>query len=709
VHCLALFVVLFCGIVSAVCTAAAADQATSTAPENQYTESDRSHWSFRQPVHPKTPSFDDSADRDWIRSPIDALILAKLKENGLRPAPLADRRTLIRRLTFDLTGLPPTPAELEAFLNDRLPLAYERLVDRLLASPHYGQRWGQHWLDVVRYAETEGFEYDRHHAATWRYRDYVIRSFNADKPYNQFVLEQLAGDELAEILSDRDDEQVREMRIAAGFHRLGPVRRNAGNAEVAFSRNEVLTEMTNMIGSAFLGLTVGCARCHDHMFDPIPQKDYYRLQAFLSATHEYEIPSASSKEQAEWKQRVDALEAEIGKIKKTLAGTAGPSRQEIEARLKAAEARRPQPLPTIFSVRNDAQKRAPIHLLIRGNEFKKGKQVGLRALGVLLPDDAPELADDTQRPKTVLARWLTEPAHPLTARVMVNRIWLYHFGQGLVETPNDFGQNGQRPSHPELLDWLAVEFMRPRPPILQSAIRNPHSSGWSIKAMHRLIVNSATYQQSSKVRNPEFTVRRQDNPQSAIRNPQSIDPQNRLLWRFSRRRLEAEEIRDAMLAISGRLNRKAHGPSVFVLVDPELTKLLYKPSQWQVTADRNEHDRRSIYLFAKRNLKLPFMDVFDQPDLQTSCPSRESSTHAPQALELLNGRFSNELATAFTRRMRREAGDDHLRQIQLAYVLTASRVPSPTELRLSLKFLDQQPLREFALAMFNLNAFLYVE
>ncbi len=646
------------------------------------------HWSLRPRSRPEVPSF-DAADRAWARNGVDAFVLARLRKEGLTPSPEADRATLIRRVTFDLTGLPPPPVEVAAFVADPAPDAYERLVDRLLASPHYGERWGRHWLDVVRYAETEGFEYDRLHSGAWRYRDYVIRAFNEDKPYDRFVLEQLAGDELG------DDP---ELQVAAGFHRLGPVRRNAGNAEVAFSRNEVLTEMTDAVGAVFLGLTVGCARCHDHKFDDFSQADYYRLQAFLAAAQEHDVILADTATQAEWKARTDKVKEEIKKLTQALKKAEGDAEKQLMEQLKEAEGRLPPPLPAINTVRNVETERTPVHLLKRGDPEKKGPLVGIRVPAALAPADTPELPPETPNPRTLLARWLTQPDHPLTARVVVNRVWQYHFGRGLVDTPNDFGVNGGVPSHPELLDHLANEFV---------------ADSWRLKPLHRLIVLSSTYRQSSRMRSAEFGMRNEEPPSaiphSALRIPHSVDPDGRLLWRFPRRRLDAEEVRDAMLAAAGRLNVKAGGPGVVLPVDADLVRLLYDPAQWAVTRDEAEHDRRSVYLLAKRNLRLPFLEAFDQPDLQTSCPRRERSTHALQALELLNGRTANRLAEAFAERLQREAGSDRGRQVELAFRLAAGRGPSEREKELALRFLERQPLREFALALFNLNAFLYVE
>jgi hypothetical protein len=628
------------------------------------------HWSFRPRTRPPLPQFADPAARAWLRTSIDAFVLQRLQAKELRPSPEADRATLIRRLSFDLIGLPPTPEEIEAFVRDGAHDAYERLVERLLASPHYGERWAQHWLDVGRFAESDGFEYDRYRPGMWRYRDYVIRSLNEDRPFDRFVTEQLAGDEI--------DPVNPELQVAAGFHRLGPVRRNAGNQDVASSRNEVLTEMTDAVGMVFLGLTVGCARCHDHKFDDFSQEDYYRLQAFLAATHEHNVSLADARTQADWQARTERAQAEIKRLTKEMARAGGAAKERLQAQLQEAERRLPPPLPALCTVRDTEAERTPIHLLKRGLPERKGKRLtpafpsALASAQAALPSGAKGL-------RTTLARWLADPDHPLTARVFVNRVWQSHFGTGLVETPNDFGVNGGAPSHPELLDHLANEFVR---------------QGMRLKPLHRLIVRSSTYRQAA--RSPDARAARDK------------DPRNRLLWQFPRRRLSAEELRDAMLAVSGQLNLRAGGESVVVPVEKDLVKLLYDPKQWQVTADEREHDRRSIYLLAKRNLRLPFGQAFDQPDLQTSCPRREASTHALQALELLNGRTANRLAEAFAARLQREAGPDHARQVELAYLLTTGRPPTAVERRLALEFLQTQPLREFALAMFNLNAFLYV-
>jgi hypothetical protein len=627
----------------------------------------RRHWAF-QPMRRADPP--RVSNRAWVRNAVDAFILAKLEERRWQPAAPASRVDWIRRVTFDLTGLPPSPEEVESYLADHSADADERVVDRLLGSPHYGERWAQAWLDVVRYAETEGYEYDRLVPDAWRYRDYVIESLNRDKPFDRFLIEQIAGDEVA--------PGDRECLIAAIFHRLGPVRRNAGNPELALSRNEVLTERTDIIGSAFLGLTMGCARCHNHKLEPISQKDYYRLQAYVAATDEHNIVLAPAAEREAWEATTRRMTNQIKELQKRIKKRQG-DRARLAAEIEALEDQMPPPPPTIPSTWNDPAQRTAIHVLKRGVWENKGEQVGPRPPSILVADGLPELPADVPNPRTRLARWLASPDHPLTARVIVNRLWQHHFGAGLVRTVNDFGTKGDPPSHRELLDWLAATLVE---------------QGWRLKPIHRLMVLSNTYRQAS------------ESPLAA--RASRTDPENRLLWRFNRRRLSAEEIRDAMLSVSGRINLTGGGPSVMVPVSPELVKLLYKPSQWKVTGDKTEHDRRSIFLIAKRNLRLPFLEVFDAPTLTTSCPRRESSTHAPQALELLNGELSNDLARAFAGRLETEAGGVPERIVDRAFRLALGRPPSSPERELSLAFLREQPSKEFALAVFNLNEFLHV-
>ncbi len=637
--------------------------AIAAAGGDTYTPAERRHWSFQPRAHPAVPAAVSA-------NPIDAFILARLHKEGLKPAPPASRRTLIRRAYFDVTGLPPSPEEIDRFVRDRSPDAWPRLIDRLLDSPEYAERWAQHWLDVVRFAESDGFEYDTHRSDAWRYRDYVIRSFREDKPYDQFLVEQLAGDEL--------DPKNEQMTIAAGFHRLGPLRKNAGNQDAAYNRNEVLVEMTNAIGSGMLGITLGCARCHDHKFDPIRQRDYYRIQAFFAATQHKDIPLSTPEQQAEWKKKSTPIEAELKRLRAKLTPP-GPDVGEIEKQIAQKEAEMPPPLPVLQTVEDDPSKYTPVHILARGDSANPGDAVGMRTLGVLLPDAAPELPRETPAPRLALAKWIAEPQNPLTARVMVNRIWQNHFRTGIVATPNDFGRMGSRPTHPELLDWLANQFVE---------------GGFRMKPIHRLILLSATYQQDYLAATPPLAAEK--------------DPENKLLWRFPRRRLSAEELRDAMLTASGQLNPQKGGPSVIVPIEAGLVKLIYNPAQWAVNPDPNQYNRRSIYLFQKRNLRLPFMEGFDSPDLLLSCPRREQSTHAPQALELLNGEFSNTMARALADRVARE-GPGLDRQIGRIFQLALGRDPDAAERKAARQYLKDGPLSELALAVFLVNDFLYVQ
>lgn len=669
---------------------------SSTPAGSTNPQSAKDFWAFQAIKYLSPPP---TKDKNWAKTPIDQFVLSKLESNGLRPAPPASRLDLIRRVYFDLVGLPPTPEEAKAFVSDKSPDAYEKLVDRLLNSPRYGEQWGRHWLDVVRYAETEGFEYDRDIPDAWRFRDYVIESFNQDKPYDRFVLEQLAGDEIA--------PGDHEMQIAAGFHRLGAVRRNAGNQDVASSRNEVLTDRTDIIGAAFLGLTMGCARCHDHKFDPIRQKDYYQLEGFIAATDERNIPLSTPSEMAAWQAKIKSINQEIMRLKRNLRNASEEEKATLRQKIMDLEEDAPAQPASIATIQDVETNRTDIHVLRRGDWLNKGERVGMKGPSILWGDAVSELPPETPNPRSVLAHWITDSKNPLPARVMANRIWLYHFGQGLVKTPNDFGKNGDRPSHPELLDFLARQLI---------------DGGWRIKPLHRMIVLSSVYRQSTTAAEPSahnlvsVAAGRMENSKLAGKSRTShevagganLDSENRWLWRYNRRRLEAEEIRDAMLTVSGQLNSKSCGPSVLLPVDPELVAQLYKPSQWIVTPGENSHFCRSVFLIAKRNLRLPFMEVFDQPALLTSCGRRETSTHAPQALELMNGRIANVLAEKFAARLATEAGSDPARQIERASWLAVGRPPTDKERKLALEFLRHQPLKEYALAMFNLNSFLYV-
>jgi hypothetical protein len=445
----------------------------------------------------------------------------------------------------------------------------------------------------------------------------------------------------------------------------------------------VLTEMTNVVGAAFLGVTVGCARCHDHKFDPFRQSDYYRLQAHFAQTDANDIVMASPEEQEAWKSKAAPIQQEMRRLQTQLRRVPEEQKAKLETDLEKLDEQMPDPLASIYAVKDVPAQATPIHLLGRGDYLAKGARVGVRPLGILLPEGIPELPLETEKPRLKLAEWVVDPANPLTARVMVNRIWQYHFGRGIVSTANDFGRMGTRPSDPELLDWLANQFI---------------AGGWKLKPIHRMILLSSTYRQSAA------------SPIAKI--AMAKDAENSLVWKYGRRRLDAEEIRDSMLAAAGRLNGKIGGPSVMLPIDPELVLMLKRPQYWAPTRDKSEYDRRTLYLIYKRNLRLPMMEVFDAPDTLLSCARREQSTHAPQALELLNGQTSNTLAAAFAERLLKDRRTVSER-IDHAWRLAAGRLPTAAEKALALKFFDGAPddparTKEFALAVFNLNAFLYV-
>jgi hypothetical protein len=684
----------------------------------------KEHWAWQRPVHPPVPAVRDAG---WVRNPVDAFVLARLEAAGLRPAPAAPREQLIRRVTLDLTGLPPTPGEIDAFVNDPSPDAWERVVERLLASPRYGERWGRHWLDLARFAESNGYEFDEVRSDAWRYRDYVITSFNADKPYDRLVREQLAGDELYP-----DDPAA---LVATGFNVLGPDMTDSSDQPQR--RQNTLNDMTDTAGLVFLGLTVGCARCHDHKFEPIPQTDYYRLQAFFTpVVFRRDLPIASPAQRAAYdaalkdytalvkptQDEIAALEEPYRKrlqeerlaklsdeaqaahripearrtaaqkelVEKTtrLLGISPESlvqamtppdrarHKELQEKLKQFDAGKPAPLPVAMGLADGRGPPARTVVLERGELSNPGEEVRPGVPLILTPDRhavAPTLPGNAGR-RAVLANWIASRDNPLTARVLVNRVWQHHFGRGIVPTPSDFGLRGQRPTHPELLDWLATEFVE---------------GGWSIKHLHRLLLTSAAYRQSSKA-SPEALAK---------------DPDNQLFSRMNRVRLEGEAIRDSLLAVSGRLNGAMGGPGVF---PPVAGDTLRDARVWPVSPDSRDHVRRSVYVFARRNLRFPFLEAFDLPDSNLSCPRRERSTTAPQALALLNDADVMTAARALAARVSKEASTEDER-IALAYRLALARRPSGTEIQLAQDFLRDAPLSELCRALFNLNEFVYVD
>lgn len=687
------------------------------------------HWSFVPPGRPPAP---DTHHPGWPRNPIDRFILARLESEGLKPAPEADRRTLIRRLSFDLTGLPPTPREVENFLIDQAPNAYETLVERLLASPHYGERQAQSWLDLARYADSDGFEYDQARPDMWRYRDWVVSAFNKDLPYDRFLRLQLAGDEAAPGNFDAF--------IATGFNRLYPDMVDLNDQ--GLRRQNALNDITETAGAVVMGLTIGCARCHDHKTDPIKQKDFYALQAFFAPARFRDDAVLASKADREAAEAASVeWVREVGRARKAIVGIEAPVRaglsegnppglsdEAARAFAKPADRRDPDEIRLVYEaavadrrVSVDAIAKAldparkaewdrwktrldfflrhespalprargvdevpgkvvPTFLLKRGDYAARGPEVEPAFPGVLAKDATPKIAATASSSgrRSALVDWLVRPDHPLTSRVMVNRLWQAHFARGIVATPGDFGAMGEEPSHPELLDWLAVEFV---------------AKGWSIKAMHRLMVTSATYRQGSRI-------------DAASRK---IDPDNALVSHQSRRRLEGETLRDSMLACSGRLNPTLGGPCIFPELPRELTKLSGKGAIWPVSPRESDRDRRSLYVFLRRNLRFPLFEAFDKPDTNASCPKRAVTTIAPQALSLLNGTLANRCAGSLAAKVEREAGLDVASRVDRAYRLALGRPPDAGEARLASEYLRDGTFADFCLALLNLNEFLYVD
>ncbi|HLJ55511.1 MAG TPA: DUF1549 domain-containing protein [Chthonomonadaceae bacterium] len=599
-------------------------------------------WSVKPVRKPAAPAVKNAA---WVRNPIDAFVLARLEAKRMQPAPAAGRRELLRRLTFDLTGLPPTAEEIAAFEADRSPDAYEKRVDRLLASPRYGERWARYWLDLVRYADSNGYERDAEKPYSWKYRDYVIRSLNEDKPYDRFVTEQLAGDELP----DRNEATI----TATGFLRLGTWD-DEPNDPYAY-KYERLDDLVHATATAFLGLTVRCARCHDHKFDPIPQRDYYAFAANFYGGY------------------LDAGDAK-------LAG--GPPQDKLGAQTLGFTDRGPQA--------------APLKLLLNGDPLREAAEVGPGYLSLVSGNrrdvaPPPPGAATTHR-RLQLAEWITDPRNPLTPRVIVNRVWQHHFGQGLVRTPNNFGRKGSPPTNPELLDWLASEFAGGEKLTTRSAgdtetQRNAegvkaagsahHGFAWRLKPLHRLIVTSAAYRMGSL------------NPHEA--EYARTDSANENMWRFDRQRLDADALRDSILAVSGQLNLKVGGPGFFPTVTREaLEGLSRKGAEWTPSLPE-EQNRRTIYMFLKRAMLLPLLTVFDFADTAAPLEQRDVTTVAPQALALMNNPFVSQQSEAFARRVEAEAGTDPARRVKRAWQLAFARSPSPDESREALAFLASQP------------------
>lgn len=680
------------------------------------------------------------------KNPVDAFVDEKLQKLGLQPVGRADARTLIRRAYLDLHGLPPSPEEVDAFLDDKSADAWPKLIDKLLASPRYGERWGRHWLDVVRYADTGGFETDIYFPNAWRYRDYVIKSFNDDKPYNRFVQEQIAGDEMwpgnLDLAGGFDipKENLRklEARIGTGMYTIGPVYH-----EAAFQgeqvRYEWLTDVVDTTGEAFLGVTLGCSRCHDHKFDPLTKRDYHAMMAIFAASEEREVPVISQfnifgfkSGYPNWlrveelkgavqridrdarKRAVDKVRARFGKdvldayavrpkertaeqlaLAAKLEGALTEAGLQENAQGKNADisytadetkererlinelgkaALSANPVMQTATILSKADVIPDVHLTSRGDWRSKGEVVAPAFPAVLAGKN--DVRDSLRR--KALAEWLTSGEHPLTARVAVNRVWHWHFGRGIVATPNDFGRQGEEPSHPQLLDWLAADFMK---------------NGWSMKKLHRLIMTSDVYQRASTV--SETNSR--------------IDAQNRYLWRMNRQRLDAETLRDSVLAAAGTINLKMGGRPVIPPLTAEEYSSLWSRNQWPESLDPREHTRRSVYLYVKRTFPHPMLSAFDTPDTSMSCSRRDSTTVAPQALTMINSKFMWDQAKALVTKVNTAAADGD--RIRGAFRLVLQREPNDSELRKASSFVKQEQdgWVRFALVLLNTNEFLYMD
>jgi len=675
---------------------------------------------------PKTPAIPAVKHKDWVKNPIDAFVLAKLEEKGLTPAPAADRRALIRRVTFDLIGLPPTPEEVDAFLSDSSQDAYPKIVDKLLADSRYGERWARHWLDLARFAESDGFAIDSERPTAWRYRDYVIRAFNTDKPYDLFIKEQLAGDELEDKRAKAEDRS--ERLVALGFLRMGTWEADA-NFRTQL-RQDFLNEITTTTGNVFLGLTVGCARCHNHKYDPIPQRDFYRIQAFFAATriddraapflpvehpdlmqrlrHQYEDEAAIANEaqqQLEEKLKQKYIEAkhlkpddkEAGDFQKALKDAKDPiytaedrkAHETVKDRARKVNEAAPRYQPVAYSAADvvppDVPAVADTYVLAGGELAAKGEKVEPGYLQCVTGKaDAAKIpySGESAGRRGALAEWIASAENPLTARVMVNRIWQHHFGEGIIRTPSDFGMNGDRPSHPELLDWLAAQFIEKK---------------WSIKAMHRLMLTSNTYQQAAE--SPE------------AKRIAEIDANNRLLWRMNWQRLESEVVRDSVLALSGRLKKTDGGPGVFLNIPADVAEG-FEFFKW-FPSDEKDQLRRTIYTFQRRSVVMTMMEVFDGANMSESCARRNVTTVAPQAFTLLNSDFTNTEARHFAARVIELAGPDPERQIDRAFRMALSRPPSRDEIERARSAMagmeSREALARLSLVLFNLNEFMYLE
>ena len=686
-------------------------------------------WSFQSVKRPAIPTVKNST---WATNDIDRFILARLEKAGLTPASPASKTELLRRATYDLTGLPPSPEEVRSFLADGSPNAFEKVIDRLLKSPHYGEKWGRHWLDLVRYAESNSYERDNPKPHVWRYRDYVIRSFNADKPYTQFIREQIAGDEL--------DNVTRDSIIATGYYRLG-----IWDDEPVDPKQALFDDLDDILmttSQTFLGMTMNCARCHDHKISPIPQRDYYRFLSFFSGLNRYgirggdtikrfsvrEIATAEQKRQnikvmAEHKKKLDDslrkmravetaaqkylsnVEKQDFKFERNRVGILRKhvpkdlDKKQLQAYITLQKNRRqlqrfrPAGMDMALCVTEIGSKPRQFHVLIRGNAHAEAAKVEPGFPSILSPPepnlDPPKPGQKTSNRRRALAEWLASDTNQMTSRVMANRIWQYHFGRGIVRTPNNFGFGGMKPTHPQLLDWLASEFV---------------SGGWKLKQMHKTIMLSSAYRMSSK-----------KNAKAAAK-----DAGNDLFWRFNMRRLTAEEIRDSILAANGALNRKKmFGPSIYTIIPREVLAGQSRPGAGWGRSSEEDRNRRTIYVHTKRSLLTPMLYAFDIADPDAPCPVRFSTTQPTQALSMLNSEFIHREAGVFANHLQKNAGKTVREKVEAALWRVFQRQPIKKEidrgvgliqsLKTDHKLNDNDALKMFCLLALNLNEFIFLD
>ena len=744
-------------------TARPSAAAALAALENRpITQEERNYWAFKLPAQAPLPSVDDAR----VTNPIDRFLAAARKQRGLTAAPRADRYTLVRRAYLDLLGLPPTPDQVQAFVADRSPDAWERLVDALLASPHYGERYGRLWLDVARYADSAGFEYDMHRPNAWRYRDYVITSFNDDKPYDRFLVEQIAGDEM----DGRTDASL----IATGFLRMGPrvLFREKDNPE---RRYDYLDEILGTIGKGALGLTVNCARCHNHKFDPISQKDYYSLEAAIFGYVETDVPLASKAEADAWLAKNEEIDAKIAGLKSAIETIERPYRATLQreqiarkfpenivrvmakpesertpgeallaaqvlraasvpasqvdkvltpddatkkngltAQIAAVTAERPKPLP-MAEIATDGDYRSsplgegddtiscpkcripvpgagpylhkgpgryqapPSYFLIRGDVESHGSQMKPGFIDVITfgnpPTEIPRPDGRTSGRRLALAQWIASPQNPMTARVIVNRLWQKHFGRGIVATLDNFGKMGEPPTHQDLLDWMAVELTK----------------GWTLKRINKLMMMSEAYQMASAFDDAADV---------------KSDPEDLYLWRFRPQRLDAEIVRDAMLAAGGNINLEIGGEPIFPYIPKEILAGQYR-GKWVNTPEGPAAWRRGVYVYQRRSLPYPMFDTFDHPDMNATAGARHVSTVPTQALTLLNNPFVLGEAARFAARVKERAGDP-ASQVDVAYRIALARPATEAEIAIGTALIGKQSLESFAHVVLNLDEFLYM-